>query len=102
VESRRLRECYEAEGAEGLIDQRRGPASRRRGPTDQIEFVVEQYQTPYGDFTVLDDAAGKIYSLCGRRASAFVPSLAGCTISRALATSACSATTTVCATTGGC
>src|SRR4029077_8597374 len=38
---RRLRDRYEAEGAEGLIDRRRGGASGSRAPTDQIEFVVE-------------------------------------------------------------
>jgi transposase len=49
---RRLRDRYEAEGAEGLIDRRRGRASGRRAPVDQIEFVVEQYRTRYWDFTV--------------------------------------------------
>src|ERR1700732_3431644 len=48
---RQLRDRYEAEGAEGLIDRRRGRASGRRAPTDQIEFVVEQYRTRYWDFT---------------------------------------------------
>jgi transposase len=49
---RRLRDRYEADGAEGLIDRRRGRASGRRAPMDQIEFVVEQYRTRYWDFTV--------------------------------------------------
>lgn len=49
---RRLRDRYEAEGAEGLIDRRRGRASGRRAPVDKIEFVVEQYRTRYFDFTV--------------------------------------------------
>src|SRR5438067_10612469 len=49
---RRLRERYEADGAEGLIDRRRGRASGRRAPVDRIEFVVEQYRTRYWDFTV--------------------------------------------------
>jgi transposase len=49
---RRLRDRYEAEGAEGLIDRRRGRASGRRAPVDRIEFVVEQYRTRYFDFTV--------------------------------------------------
>src|SRR5271165_6015523 len=39
---RRLRDRYEAKGAEGLIDRRRGRASGRRSPVDRIEFVVEQ------------------------------------------------------------
>ena len=37
---RRLRERYEAEGAEGLIDRRRGRASGRRVPVDRIEWVL--------------------------------------------------------------
>ncbi len=49
---RRLRDRYEAEGAEGLIDRRRGRASGRRVPVDRIEFVLEQYRTRYFDFTV--------------------------------------------------
>jgi transposase len=48
----RLRERYEAEGAEGLIDRRRGRVSGRRAAVDRIEFVVEQYRTRYWDFTV--------------------------------------------------
>jgi hypothetical protein len=36
---RRLRERYEAEGAEGLIDRRRGRASGRPAPVDRIEWV---------------------------------------------------------------
>lgn len=49
---RRLRDRYEAEGAEGLIDRRRGRRSGRRAAVDRIEFVVEQYRTRYFDFTV--------------------------------------------------
>ena len=48
---RRLRDTYEAEGAEGLIDRRRGRASGRRAPVDKIEWVLEQYRTRYFDFT---------------------------------------------------
>jgi transposase len=48
---RRLRDRYEADGAEGLIDRRRGRASARRAPVDRIEWVVEQYRTRYFDFT---------------------------------------------------
>jgi len=48
----RLRDRYEAEGAAGVIDRRRGRASGRRAPVDRIEFVVEQYRTRYWDFTV--------------------------------------------------
>jgi transposase len=50
---RRLRNRNEAEGAEGLIDRRRGRASGWRAPADQIGFVVEQYQRRYWDFTVM-------------------------------------------------
>jgi transposase len=49
---RRLRDRYEAEGAEGLIDRRRGRVSARRVATDRIEWVLEQYRTRYFDFTV--------------------------------------------------
>ena len=48
---RRLRERYEAEGAEGLIDRRRGRASGRRAPVERIEWVLDQYRTRYWDFT---------------------------------------------------
>jgi LmbE family N-acetylglucosaminyl deacetylase len=37
---RRLRDRYEAEGAEGIIDRRRGRASARRAPLDRIEWRV--------------------------------------------------------------
>jgi transposase len=49
---RRLRDRYEAEGAEGIIDRRRGRASGRRAPADQVEWMLEQYMTRYFDFTV--------------------------------------------------
>src|SRR6202048_310196 len=49
---RRLRDRYEAEGAEGLIDRRRGRASGRRAPVDRIEFVVGQERTRDWEFTV--------------------------------------------------
>jgi transposase len=49
---RRLRDRYDAEGAEGIIDHRRGRASARRVPVDRIEWVIEQYRTRYFDFTV--------------------------------------------------
>lgn len=49
---RRLRDRYEQEGAEGLIDRRRGKASARRVATDRIEWVIDQFRTRYWDFTV--------------------------------------------------
>lgn len=48
---RRLRDRYDEEGAEGLIDRRRGRVSGRRIPVDRIEWVVEQYRTRYLDFS---------------------------------------------------
>ncbi len=48
---RRLRERYEAEGAEGLVDRRLGRASARAASLDQIEWVLELYRTRYRDFT---------------------------------------------------
>jgi transposase len=48
---RRLRDRYEADGAEGLIDRRRGRMSGRRVPVDRIEWLLEQYRTRYFDFT---------------------------------------------------
>jgi transposase InsO family protein len=47
-----LRDRYEAEGAEGIIDRRRGRVSGRRAPVDQVEWVIDQYMTRYFDFTV--------------------------------------------------
>jgi len=49
---RRLRDRYEAEGAEGIIDRRRGRASGRRAPVDKVEWVIDQFMTRYFDFTV--------------------------------------------------
>ena len=48
---RRLRDRYEAQGAEGLIDWRRGRVSGRRVAVDRIEWVLEQNRTRYFDFT---------------------------------------------------
>lgn len=49
----RLRDAYEAEGAEGLIDGRRGRASGRRAPVGEIEWVFEAFRTRYVDFNAL-------------------------------------------------
>ena len=48
---RRLLDVYEAEGAEGLIDRRRGRASGRQAPVDEIEWTVDAFKTRYFDFT---------------------------------------------------
>ena len=47
---RRLRDVYEEEGAEGLVDARRGRANGRRVPVDEIEWVVHEFATRYFDF----------------------------------------------------
>lgn len=49
---RRLRDRYEAEGAEGLIDRRRGRVSGRRVPVDRIEWLLTESRTRHFDFTV--------------------------------------------------
>jgi transposase len=49
---RRLRDRYEADGAEGIIDRRRGRVSHRRAAVDKVEWVIEQFATRYFDFTV--------------------------------------------------
>ena len=48
---RRLRDAYEAHGAEGIVDRRRGRVSGRRAGVDEIEWVVEQFTTRSFDFT---------------------------------------------------
>jgi transposase len=48
---RRLRDRHEAEGAEGLIDRRRGRISDRRASVDRIEWLLEQHRTRYFDVT---------------------------------------------------
>ena len=49
---RRLRDRYEADGAEGIVDRRLGKASPRRVPVDRIAWVLDQYRTRYAGFTV--------------------------------------------------
>jgi hypothetical protein len=48
---RRLRDAYEARGAEGIVDRRHGRASGRRAPVDEVAWVVEAFRTRYFDFT---------------------------------------------------
>jgi transposase len=48
---RRLRDAYEERGAEGIVDRRRGRASGRRAPVDEVTWVVEEFRTRYFDFT---------------------------------------------------
>ena len=48
---RRLRDAYEAHGAEGIVDRRRGRASGRRAPVDEVAWVLEEFRTRSFDFT---------------------------------------------------
>src|SRR3954467_5703225 len=48
---RRLRDAYEARGAERIIDRRRGRAAGRRAGVDEITWVSEEFRTRYVDFT---------------------------------------------------
>src|SRR5665213_4291039 len=48
---RRLRDRYEEDGLEGLIDRRRGRVSGSRAPLALTGWVLEQYRTRYYDFT---------------------------------------------------
>jgi len=48
---RRLRDAYAVEGAEGLVDHRRGRASGRRAGEEEIAFVIGEFRSRYFDFT---------------------------------------------------
>jgi transposase len=48
---RRWTRRYEAEGLEGLIDQRIGAVSARRAPVDEVLKVQDFYRKRYGGFT---------------------------------------------------
>lgn len=48
---RRWMRRYEADGLEGLVDQRIGVVSARRAPVDQVLRVQELYRSRYGGFT---------------------------------------------------
>lgn len=48
---RRLRDRFEAEGAEGLYDRRLGKVSGRAVPVDTVMNVLELFDTRYWDFT---------------------------------------------------
>jgi hypothetical protein len=52
---RRWRDCYEAMGAEGLLDRRLGTVSARRAPVDEVAGVLELFDTR-------DDATSEISS----------------------------------------
>jgi transposase len=48
---RRWRSRFEAEGAEGLYDQRLGRVSARRAPVDEVSRVLDLHKTRYKGFT---------------------------------------------------
>jgi transposase len=49
---RRLRDRYEREGLEGLVDRRVGKLSLRRAPVDEVAKVLGLFETRYFDFRV--------------------------------------------------
>src|ERR1035441_7546949 len=49
---RRIRERYEEEGYNGLLDRRRGQPSRRRVPVATVEKVFALYREKYFDLNV--------------------------------------------------
>ncbi len=49
---RRWRDRFEAEGAEGLYDQRLSRVSSRRAPVDEVMAMLELFDTRYWDFTI--------------------------------------------------
>jgi transposase len=50
---RRMRDRYEDEGIEGLVDKRLGKASARRVPVDRVEEVLRDYKTTYRGMNAL-------------------------------------------------
>jgi len=48
----RMRERYEDEGENGLVDRRIGKMSARRVPADEAMRLISLYETQYHDFTV--------------------------------------------------
>src|SRR4029453_4816288 len=48
---RRVRGAHGGPGAEGIVDRRRGRASGRRAPVDEVAWVIEEFRTRYFDFT---------------------------------------------------
>ncbi len=49
---RRSRNRHDTESAAYLVDWRLGRSSSRQAPVDRIEWVLEEYRSRYGDFTV--------------------------------------------------
>jgi transposase len=48
----RMRQRYDEDGDEGLVDKRIGAMSARQAPVDEVMKVVNLYETKYFDFTV--------------------------------------------------
>jgi transposase len=48
----RMRQRYEEDGIEGLVDKRLEKASARRAPVDEVMHVINLFKTQYYDFTV--------------------------------------------------
>ena len=48
----RMRQKYDAYGAEGIVDKRIGKISNRRVPTDKAMQIINLFETKYFDFTV--------------------------------------------------
>ncbi len=48
---RRLRDAYEAGGAEAIVDRRHGRPASNRAPDAAVAWVVDEYRTRYFDFT---------------------------------------------------
>jgi hypothetical protein len=67
------RQCrrYEADGLDGLIDQRIGQVSHRRAPVDEVMALVEQYRARYAGWTV-KHFYGKYREQAGARSYNFV------------------------------
>ena len=49
---RRYRVRYEEDGLDGLCDRRLGKASAKRVPADEVGFMLKQYRSHYGGWSV--------------------------------------------------
>src|SRR5258708_27153719 len=49
---RRYRARYEEDGLEGLVDQRLGKASAKRGPVDEIEWMLHEDRTHHLEWNI--------------------------------------------------
>src|SRR3954463_14507465 len=67
---RRLRDAYEADGPEGIIDRRRGRASGRRAGVDEIAWVIEEFRKATSTSRTPGSHSAAIHAKCGRTVSA--------------------------------